>query len=292
MGDFIPIVQSGSISTMTTYRTPISSLSGLFSTSGSALSASWSSASISASYALTSSYAVTSSYSISSSFATSATSASWVPLQAMPTSVASALWASSSLTSISSSWASSSISASWAPSSLTSISSSWASASISSSHSLISNISISSSWASSSISASYAVTSSYSNQAATASYLFNTVPSNGIAKAFVFFTQAGSTLTILNSFNISNVIRIAGGLYTITFTTPMLTTNYLVIGSAIAVPRVDGGVFGGHVGGNVNVAEYNYYEKTISQVVISAFTCNSLGEGDSVEIQKCSVVIY
>ena len=155
MADFIPIVQSGSVSTMTTYRTPISSLSGLFSISSSVLSSSWASASISASYTLTGSYsisashALTSSYSISSSFATSA---SWAPQPTITiqTSVASASWASGSLTSIS---------ASWASGSLSSISSSWASSSLSAS------------WASNSLSSSYAKSSSYANQAATASCL-------------------------------------------------------------------------------------------------------------------------
>ena len=47
--DFVAIVQSSSI---TTYRTPLSSLISLMGNSGSVISSSWSSASISASYSI------------------------------------------------------------------------------------------------------------------------------------------------------------------------------------------------------------------------------------------------
>lgn len=85
--DFIPIVKSGSLSLMTTYRSSITSLNAFFATSGSTLSASWASASISASYAKNSStasflplkssaYQITSSWAFTSSVAIRAITAS------------------------------------------------------------------------------------------------------------------------------------------------------------------------------------------------------------------------
>lgn len=49
--DFLPIVQSGSAPTLTTYRTPLSAVNDFFSIAGSVLSASFASSSISASHA-------------------------------------------------------------------------------------------------------------------------------------------------------------------------------------------------------------------------------------------------
>src|ERR1035437_7273441 len=125
--DFIPVVQSGSL---TTYRTNVGTFLNLVASSGSVLSASWASSSFNSTYSISSSFASASLISISS------------------------LWASSSINSVSSSWASSSVS---------SISSSWASQSLSapfSNSSLSSSYSKSSSFANSS---SFAVSASFAS---------------------------------------------------------------------------------------------------------------------------------
>jgi hypothetical protein len=64
--DFIPIVQSGSSALLTTYRTPISAFNDFIAVSGSVISSSFSSASLSASHAILSDNSFTS---VSSSYA-------------------------------------------------------------------------------------------------------------------------------------------------------------------------------------------------------------------------------
>lgn len=91
--DFFPLDKSSSL---TTYRANFSVLNGLMSSSGSVLSASWASSSISSSYSFTASYLVSASYAFTASY------------------VRSASFSNASLISISSSWASSSVSSSYA----------------------------------------------------------------------------------------------------------------------------------------------------------------------------------
>ncbi len=195
-------------------------------------SSSWSSASLSSSYALTASFALNgggggtslttgSTYYITSS---NAISSSWAPSITNDFSVSSS-WASASLSSISASWASTSISSAFASSASyligysvptlvsSSISSSWASASL---------FTISSSFASSSISSSYAgnagttittgstyqITSSYSlnsilaNSSTTTSYLSgsNSIVNNLTVTGVLKATQiSGSQIYITSS---------------------------------------------------------------------------------------------
>ncbi len=140
--DFFPLVQSSS---MTTYQADILTLNGWFRVSGSAVSASWASASLSSSNARTSSYAftassalnsVTASYAISASIAFNSVSASFALSASNAKTASFALSASNSTTAsfafncdtasfvnlqlqqtvLSASWASQSLSASWAPS--------------------------------------------------------------------------------------------------------------------------------------------------------------------------------
>ena len=68
----------------------------------------------------------------------------------------------------------------------------------------------------------------------------------GIAKAWVNFT--GATPTILNSFNVSSITRLAQGSYTVSFTTAMANANYATIvglSPAIGVSTGAGAWFGG-----------------------------------------------
>src|ERR1035437_5966712 len=158
--DFIPVVQSGSL---TTYRTNVGTFLNLVASSGSVLSASWASSSFNSTYSISSSFASASLISISS------------------------LWASSSINSVSSSWASSSvssISSSWASSSMSSISSSWASSSVSSISSSWASQSLSASFSNSSLSSSYSKSSSFANSssfAVTASFASSTGATFGIS---------------------------------------------------------------------------------------------------------------
>ena len=175
--DFIPVVQSSSL---TTFRTPLTVLGNWISSS---VDASSSFSSISASYALSSSYACsssfaitsnnlnypnksTASYAISSSQTMAAISSSYTVTASFalhtPTgsTAVSSSWASQSLWATTSSFASQSmwnISSSFASRSLVATSASWASQSI---------------WATSSSFASKSISSSYSSVSTTASYAF------------------------------------------------------------------------------------------------------------------------
>ena len=55
---------------------------------------------------------------------------------------------------------------------------------------------------------------------------------SGIAKAWVNFN--GSTATVISSFNVSSVTRVATGQYTASFTTAMSNANYSIVGMASA----------------------------------------------------------
>lgn len=136
--DFIPIVESASL---TTYRTPVTSIGDYIAVSGSVISSSWSSASISSSNAVTSSYAVEASHAVSASYAITAS------------------YVASSSYAITSSYSFLSATASYFNFSVSpQISCSWASRSISSSHALMADnaaVAVSSSFA---ITASYAAT--------------------------------------------------------------------------------------------------------------------------------------
>jgi len=164
--DYFPIVQSGSLSTATTYRTAITVLGDYFNKSGSAWSASFASRSFSSShaiqadtasylfpwktYATTASNAVTASYSFQSSTASYAFDA------------ISASYAKTSSVAVSSSY---SLTSSYSRFSSYNLSSSWATQSINSNNALFS---ISSSWASRSFSSSYSDVSRTSSFALTA----------------------------------------------------------------------------------------------------------------------------
>jgi hypothetical protein len=58
-----------------------------------------------------------------------------------------------------------------------------------------------------------------------------TNPIKGSAKAWVRFSVAGTTPTIVGSFNISSVIYNAAGYYSFVFTTGMDNANYVVTSS-------------------------------------------------------------
>ena len=123
--DFFPLVQSGS---MTTFRVDIATLNNWFRISGSCLSASWASASLTSLQSISSSWASASStalQSISSSWASASISSSY------------ALSSSAALVAITSSFALQATSASFAPfTQSVQASASWASASLSSSYAL------------------------------------------------------------------------------------------------------------------------------------------------------------
>jgi microcystin-dependent protein len=187
--DFFPIVDSASL---TTYRLPQHSLNTWFATSGSVLSASFSSASFSSSYAKTASYASTASwasYAVSSSEASHSFTASYAHSTDFATS---ASWASMSVSTsftVSSSWANRAEEASSSFISAFAVSASHASMSLSSSYtdqaesssyarsasySKSGSYAVTASWARSSsyaFSASYASTSSIATKAYTASYV-------------------------------------------------------------------------------------------------------------------------
>lgn len=127
--DFFPLVQSSS---MTTFRSDVATLNNWFMVSGSALSASWATASISAIRSISASFA---SASISASFSNVAISASYAPF--------------TQTVQVSASYASASLSASYAVTSSAAI------------VALTSSFSVSSSLSSNSISASYALSASY-----------------------------------------------------------------------------------------------------------------------------------
>lgn len=139
--DFIPIVESASL---TTYRTPVTSIGDYIAVSGSVISSSWSSASISSSNAVTASYAVEASHAVSASYAITSSHSS------LSTSASYAITSSYSFLSSTASYFNFSVSPQ--------ISCSWASRSISSSHALMADnaaVAVSSSFA---ITASYAAT--------------------------------------------------------------------------------------------------------------------------------------
>jgi hypothetical protein len=54
----------------------------------------------------------------------------------------------------------------------------------------------------------------------------------GIAKAWVHWTQSGSTPTVDNSFNVSSITRTASGEFSISFTTALSTANSVFSGFA------------------------------------------------------------
>lgn len=179
--DFIPIVQSGSAALLTTYRTPISAINGFLSVSGSVLSASWASSSISSSYSKLSDsasylyptiiYKATASVSISSSYSSFA------------------LTSSLSNMSISASHAILSDSASYLfPTILYRTTSSW------SANSVNSNFSISSSWASQSLSSSFSTSASYSKSGSFSSNSNNSVSSSYALTAASVITTHGNTV--------------------------------------------------------------------------------------------------
>lgn len=123
--DFFPLVQSGSV---TTFKVNVATLNNWWAISGSALSASWASASLISTQTISASWAsqsLNSKFSISASWASSSISASY------------AFSASSALRGVSASYAFASTSASYAPfTQIIQPSASWASASLSSSYAL------------------------------------------------------------------------------------------------------------------------------------------------------------
>ena len=54
----------------------------------------------------------------------------------------------------------------------------------------------------------------------------------GMAKAWVNFTNSSGTITVNNTFNISSVTRTSTGVFTISFTTAMPSSNYSVVGNS------------------------------------------------------------
>jgi len=179
--DFIPIVQSGSGTTLTTYRTPVSSFGNWMAASGSALS---SSHAISSSYAISCSWSDRGGYSISSSFLiypnnSTASNALRSPFADYSTSsswASSSIFSSASLVTISSSYSRVSTSSSYSRNSETSslaITASYFNFSIPQNVPPFATSSLSSSWASSSLSSSVAITASY---ALTASYISSVSP--------------------------------------------------------------------------------------------------------------------
>jgi len=175
--DFIPIVKSGSSDILTTYKTTVSSFNDFIAVSGSVISASWASSSLSSSY-LNGPH--TGSTFGTASWAKNAISASWAPAPI------SASWASSSISSsylngphtgstfgtaswsVSSSYAMDGLGARVVPGESYDISCSWASSSISASYLNGPHTGSTFGTASWAVSSSYAITSSYAN---TASYL-------------------------------------------------------------------------------------------------------------------------
>ena len=133
--DFIPIIESASL---TTYRTPVTSIGNYIAVSGSVISSSWSSASISSSNAVTASYAVEASHAVSSSYAVTASHID---------TASYAITSSYSFLSSTASYFNVSVSPQ--------ISCSWASRSISSSHALGADNAVAA------VSSSFAITASY-----------------------------------------------------------------------------------------------------------------------------------
>ena len=241
--DFIPVVQSSSL---TTYKMSTSVLGTWIS---SAVTVTSSLTTISASYAIsssktisssfasissnlnypntsTASYSITSSYSVSSSWALQAATS--------PSSQfsISASWASASLSSSFAKTASFAVSASWANVSLSSTSASWASASISSSflngpHT--GSTFGTSSWA---VSASYANTT-FGTPKAFASCIvsasFTTVAPNNRIKILSSYNI--SSITIVNK-KIDTWMSSAYYCFEVNFINPMSSSQFLVVGHA------------------------------------------------------------
>jgi len=95
----------------------------------------------------------------------------------------------------------------------------------------------------------------------------------GLAKAFVMFT-GNSSVAISSSYNVSSVARIASGRYTISFTSPMTSTNYLVIGN---------GLQSSPTAGNAIVSEYwnassGPYQKTVNEVCVCCLDPDAAGQ--------------
>ncbi len=242
--DFVALVNSSSL---TTYKSNIQSFNNYIAVSGSVISSSFSSASISSSNSLTSSYlmgiataslfgtssnAVSSSYTVSSSYSLNSTSASYSNTSS---------WTVTASYSNTSSWT---VTASYSNFSSTSNSSSWASSSISASYAN------SSSWASSSISASYANSSSY---AVTSSFCTN---NNNFIKAWanVTWSNGPSSSIAQYQYNISNISflgmipsSITGNsgtygnywIFGVTFTNPLSNNNYIMIDGGSIRPFED-----------------------------------------------------
>lgn len=248
--DFIPLVQSSSL---TTFKTTLSSLSNWISSS---VAASSSISSISASYAKsasisisgsfaqtsnnliypntsTASYALKAQISVSASFASqsisssNAVSASWAPFTAV-TAVASSSWSSQSFQSVS---------ASWAP---VPVSSSWASSSLSSSFLKGTATGSNSTGVSFFGTASNCLTASY--VLPTAGALAIKAYANFIIPANFTNTPPNNTVNILSSGNIATIVINYGIIntwmngnyyyFTVTFSNALSNNNYFTIGNA------------------------------------------------------------
>jgi len=185
--DFIPVVQSGSSALLTTYKMPVTVLVAYFSASGSCLSASFASSSISASRAVTSSFAITSSFAGSSNFLNYPnTSTASYAITSISSSVnISSSYAQNSSNTISASYAFNSTSASYARNATNSITASYVN--FASSVPPFATSSLSSSWASQSLSSSRAITASYALTAA--SLLVSSGP-QFVAPNSILFTSA------------------------------------------------------------------------------------------------------
>lgn len=159
--DFIPVVQSGSSALLTTYKMPVTVLVAYFAISGSVVSASFASSSISASHAITSNFTTTASFASSSSFLNfpNKSTASYSITSISSSVNISSSYAQNSSNTISASYAFNATSASYARNAGNAISASYINFAI--------NIppfatsSLSSSWASQSLSSSRAQTASY-----------------------------------------------------------------------------------------------------------------------------------
>jgi hypothetical protein len=249
--DFIPIVRSGSL---TTYRVSITEFNNWLAQSGSILSASYATASTSASFGLSASYAL---LATSASYALNSLSASYALFASNAQSASATITASFANAALSSS---TSLTASFANVSNTSATASYINFNVTS-PSLV-TASISSSWASSSLSASLAQTASFVATASAASSLIGGISGPGIAKAWATLVctsskPGGSTinapgvdwnnLAVVNGHNVSSSVRTFGQVPTngsghtypgpntqfhwlVTLLNPLPSINYAVIG--------------------------------------------------------------
>lgn len=111
-----------------------------------------------------------------------------------------------------------------------------------------------------------------------------------VAKAWVSFDGTISTPTIHSSFNISSVQKVAYGYYDITFSTPMLSLNYLVVGGCGATPSSSSGPASSEC--NVYVIDSNHYTNPFARTT-STFRIMTKGESGTLnESYRTDVVVF